>query len=352
MGEAIAAIGVPQVRRSRASWPDALIVGVCRLPVPAWLFYLLLAGPPLAYSYWIWTAGAIPGSALRVPVVILFGAQLAYPLAGAHWLDAAAARAFARFRPLLPLGADTAALERELRSVPPAGAWIAMAVFAVVFMATVGSADTERQFTQLGLSFASVRIPMTVYFVVLGAIWGPFVYRAFHQLRVIGRLHAMAVGVDPLRPAAAHAFSGFTMRLAILLAAYGYAWFGIDPSVQSQSAVTIAFDVGYIALAIAVFALPLWGMHRRLATEREAMLEAANMRFEAATAELHVRVDEMDLSDADALSKTIASLVAERDVLHHTPTWPWQAATLNTFLTALAAPIVLFFVTRALERLL
>ncbi len=300
----------------------------------------------------MWTAGAVPGSALRVPVVILFGAQLVYPLAAAHWLDATAARSFARFRTLLPPNANAAALERDFRAISSRGAWIAIAVMVAAFAGSLTfGPDSSRQFEQLGLAFDRVRLPVTAIFALLGVTWGPFLYRAIHQLRMIGRLHAMAVGVDPLRPAAAHAFSGWTVRLALLLVAYGYSWFGIDPAIETQNAVTNAFDIGFVALAVAVFALPLWGMHQRLAAEREALLEAANARFEAATAELHARVDEMDLSNADALNKTIASLVAERDVLHHTPTWPWQQATLNTLVTALAAPMILFFVTRALERL-
>ena len=32
------------------------------------------------------------------------------------------------------------------------------------------------------------------------------------------------------------------------------------------------------------------------------------------------------------------------------PTWPWRPGTLNTFITLLAAPVVLFVVTRLLER--
>lgn len=52
-----------------------------------------------------------------------------------------------------------------------------------------------------------------------------------------------------------------------------------------------------------------------------------------------------------SFNKLLGSLIAEREMLARLPTWPWQAGTVGAFVTALLLPIVLFLVTRALERL-
>jgi hypothetical protein len=58
------------------------------------------------------------------------------------------------------------------------------------------------------------------------------------------------------------------------------------------------------------------------------------------------------MSTADALNKTLASLVVERELLAKIPTWPWQPGALTGFLTALLLPIILWLIQRILERML
>ena len=52
----------------------------------------------------------------------------------------------------------------------------------------------------------------------------------------------------------------------------------------------------------------------------------------------------------DALNKALASLLQERDFVGRLSTWPWDSSTLRAVLSAVALPIVLFLLTRALER--
>jgi len=84
--------------------------------------------------------------------------------------------------------------------------------------------------------------------------------------------------------------------------------------------------------------------------EKEGLQLQADRRFKATLADLHRSVDERDLSVADGLNKTLASLQLEREALARIPTWPWQAATLRAFLSALLVPIVIWLIIRALER--
>ena len=48
----------------------------------------------------------------------------------------------------------------------------------------------------------------------------------------------------------------------------------------------------------------------------------------------------------------MAALAADRDRLRRVSTWPWSADTLRAFLTSLAIPILLWFLTSFLGRLL
>lgn len=56
-------------------------------------------------------------------------------------------------------------------------------------------------------------------------------------------------------------------------------------------------------------------MHQRIAAEKERLENAANGRVRATIADLHQRVDQRQLSDADDLNKTLTSLSLERQFL-------------------------------------
>jgi hypothetical protein len=62
-------------------------------------------------------------------------------------------------------------------------------------------------------------------------------------------------------------------------------------------------------------------------------------------------VSQGNLPDADKVSIQISSLTVERDLLSRISTWPWDAATLTGFVSALAAPAALWLLQRGTERL-
>jgi hypothetical protein len=60
----------------------------------------------------------------------------------------------------------------------------------------------------------------------------------------------------------------------------------------------------------------------------------------------------MELEGMGAVHQMILSLVAERELLQKTPTWPWQPGTPIAVVSALLLPLGIFLVQRLLERLL
>jgi len=105
-----------------------------------------------------------------------------------------------------------------------------------------------------------------------------------------------------------------------------------------------------VVSATAMFVLPLYGMHRRIALEKEHLQTASGARLTAVLAELDHDIRNVELARADALNKLLASVLAERDVLARLPTWPWQAATLRGFVSALILPVLVYVLARAAER--
>jgi hypothetical protein len=57
-----------------------------------------------------------------------------------------------------------------------------------------------------------------------------------------------------------------------------------------------------------------------------------------------------DLSQMDAINKAIDNAERERQIVDAIPTWPWQPGTLRSAVTAFLLPLILWVVTRVLER--
>jgi hypothetical protein len=147
---------------------------------------------------------------------------------------------------------------------------------------------------------------------------------------------------------------------ALLAVASGLPLPGIS---ESGWVVTVVlFSIPLLAVAGAAFLLPLRGMNRRLVDEKARMLDAIAGRIHAASEALHHVVDAEapNVSDADAsrvaqtridaLNKALASLLQERDFVRRLPTWPWDGGTARAVASAIALPILLFLITRMLDR--
>lgn len=84
--------------------------------------------------------------------------------------------------------------------------------------------------------------------------------------------------------------------------------------------------------------------------EKERLEAEVGRRLAATMDDVHTAVDERRRDEADALNKTLATLVAERDLVAKLPTWPWAPGTFWAFASAILLPIRLWFATRFLER--
>jgi hypothetical protein len=191
--------------------------------------------------------------------------------------------------------------------------------------------------------------------VAITGLLSVFALKATRHFVDVARVHREAPRIDLFDPAPLYAFSrltsqtalGILLLLAVLIPSLAPTYFTADAATVSTRLSFISLVIGAVASATTMFVLPLYGMHRRIALEKEHLQTASGARLTAVLAELDHDVRKIDLARADALNKLLASVLAERDVLARLPTWPWQAATLRGFVSALILPVLVYVLARA-----
>jgi hypothetical protein len=167
---------------------------------------------------------------------------------------------------------------------------------------------------------------------------------------MVEQIHDLVGTIDLWRAKPLYAFSRLSAAtgMSFLLVTYYVA--AVRPDLVSNSRALELVLACMVPTAIACFILPLRGMHRRLAADKDRALGEVTTRLEAVFLRLHQRVDQEILADADKLNTQITSLTAEYAALGRISTWPWEPATLTGFLTTLLVPTLLWGVQRFLER--
>jgi hypothetical protein len=335
------------------SWLNRLLAWIDALPGPTWLAYTIAALISTALGHaGLWETGLIRWWTLD-PALVFWGIYLPAQVWLIEHLDGVAHRAFAAFRPAVDLASDEAArLEYELTVIP---ARPALAIALVVLPLTLlGYAADPVGAGVVGYDRVALAMrALSEWFV--GAVLLVFVYHTLRQLRLVSRLHALAVRVDPFQPRPLYAFSNLTSRTGIGLLVLVASGLVANPlALQSAAFWTIwaPWLVGVPLMAVAIFVGPLYGMHRRLSAEKDAIQRASDERLTAILVELNEATDARDVARAEGLQKLLASQLSQREVYARLPTWPWSTGTLRGFASAMLLPIVLFLVQRYLGEVL
>jgi hypothetical protein len=268
------------------------------------------------------------------------------------YLAAVAGSALDAFRPALQAtAAETARIRYELTVIPARPAAIILVLTAIltpVYYVADPAGSLVVGLSPLGITLRYVGETL------FGALLIVLVYHSVRQLRAVSRIHAQATRVDLFRPAPLYAFSTLTSRTAIVIALV----FLIPTMVaisqgNGQQAwwVWLPYVVAGIVAAVAVFVLPLRGAQRRIVAEKARLETEVGLRLETTIDAVHRAIDTGDLSQVDSLNKTLATLMVERDLVRHMPTWPWQPGTVGAVVSAIVLPLGIWLATRILERL-
>jgi hypothetical protein len=335
------------------SWVDRLTDRIDALPGPAWVPYVVaFVAVAVVTNAVAWAEGFVPLGTLS-PYLNSLAVYLVGGYAAIHYLDAAAMRAWATFRPALRIADDEAdRVAYALTTMParPTLGWTILGIgVAVAYAAGQYGAPLDLAGEPIDLAGEPLTLGVvTAFGLVSFAGFAATIYHTLHQLRLIGRLHGYIDRIDLLNTDPLHAFSGVTAMTGGILLAFVYISLLTDPATLTNPALVVPF-LFVVPLAVACFVVPLYGVNRRIVAEKARRMTAANRRLEEALIDLDRRADSRDLTEADALNKQLSSLLAERDVIGRTPTWPWAPETVRGFATALILPIALWLIFRFLD---
>jgi hypothetical protein len=330
----------------RGTWVDALIAAIDRLPGPAWLPYLLgsliLAAIGTALG---WADGSIPPGELSFVRVFNDGSVL-YPIAVIHYLMFTARSALDVVTPALgELATEKSRLERAFTVTSWPLVIVGMvlgtafaAAFAVFDPAAIGLSESASTalvvFVAVVGTFGSIAQAILVLFVL-------------NQMIQIVRVHRMATAITLFDSRTHGAFARLTLRGSIGLALPVYV-FTFHELVAGNP--TGAITGPEIVLVIAlVGGAALAGIHRRLVRQKADLVATINLRFAELAESVRGATAPTDVGEKKAMME---ALLIERDVVRKLSTWPWEAETLRGFLSSIGLPILLWFVTTLLGRLL
>jgi hypothetical protein len=340
---------------------------VDRLPGPTSGFYLIFAVVlilEIAVVHWLqgaYPVGIIPAGH------ILIGGSLAYFLGLMHYTDRAAASAIVSFRPLLST-AKTAArpsiqekatfdsLSYRLTTLPRGRTLLATiggAAFAIVGIGRDMSSGSVPGYLAGSTGSLLASVSLLAVFIPVNVLIFPLVYHTVHQLVWVSRIYKeyARINIYQLQPLYALSLPGAYTALGLIFFVYGL-WVMTGTADAMANSIQIGITLFLAGIAALTFAWPLWGAHRRLVKEKEARLAGASSRFEAATLELHRRLDSGHLAHMDDLNKAVATLEIEQNTLRRIPTWPWQPGAVRAVVAALLLPVAVWTIQTLLGRVL
>lgn len=345
------------------SWVDRLQAWLGARGLPVWLIYLLgwLLIWALVSGSALLSGDPVPPSVLRVQLSFSVNAVLF--LAAVHYLDGAAQSAMRAFEPAMKASGESSRRLAYTMTTMPARTVLLISLFGAALPLALSpvSIPAMRQF-YLATSPLAVVIHIGLVSTLGSATFGVFLFHTIRQLRVVSQVHRHHTSVSLFRLQSLYGLSSLTARTAfvfVIVGAIAYATRGPSPSTPSGSQVwpdPAAVGIGYLLLSVGtaavIFASPLIGLHQMLKREKSRRQAGNDKRLEQMIGELHRVVDGGDLQTIDALNKTISSLVAEREVIRKTPTWPWSPGALGVLVSAVLLPIVVWLIQYLLERAL
>lgn len=336
------------------SWPDRLIWWLEALPIPTWLAFSVLAAGCLAYVAVTTIVGESVVSTVGLRFTVI-GLAPALSLFLMRRLNQVAGEAFDRFSPLLELSASaTDQLRRRMTTLPerPVIVIVGLVIVTTFLGAATAPSNFEIEGTSVVASFMFIAFASLV-----GSGYMLLTFQIVRQLILVEQIHREARRIDLFDASPLHAFSRLTSQASLGLLALTALLIAANPQYLTTSsndvvtATAIGLLLGMGIAAVASFALPLYGLHRRIAAEKERLQAAADGRLASLLGALHQDASKLDLSRADGLNKLLGSALQEREVLAKLPTWPWQAATLRGFVSALLLPVAVYVLARAAERI-
>jgi hypothetical protein len=334
------------------SWVDRLTAWVARRRGPAWLYYLGMA--VLIYAAYLlvkWWDGT-PIDFYPRSVVLTVGSTFYY-LGVIHYLDDVARNAMKRFRPAIEAPPQRVAeLEYRLTTMPPRGVWL-MTLIGILEGGLTLAGIVSGVLVYPGPAILT-SVPAALLEVTLVMLVGVFfligVYHTVHQLQTVSSIYTELTKMDLFNQRPLHAFARLAAYTPIAWLIPQYFW--LAAGLESGAfTVALGFHATAMILGAITFIWPLMGIHRLLAAEKDRIQAAASKRLDISLQMFDRALDSGDMAAMDAVGKAIGNAERVRAVVDAIPTWPWQPGLLRGAATAFFLPLIIWVVTRLLERL-
>ena len=335
-------------RDDRPGIVSRFVERVDALPAHGWWVYPGILVAVLGWGYAIlWVTGSVPLGAFdrSLAASALYGPFMLLAIAAGRHV---AARALDDFWPATGWPDRDRAAWQDRFAHPP-GSWeaAALVIGGIAGLASLLAAPVLVLAAEDGrLTVAIAHLPGYVLGYAFSAVGFAFLVR---WTWLVTRIHSEATAVDPFDPGPIHAFSRLTGANGLTTLIVVYYSFSVNASAQAGNVPSLAFLATSMALGMAAFVVPLWGMHQRLVRAKSAMLRDVERRTTAVSGDLYARIDAGDLAATETVEHALASLAAVRARAVALPTWPWSPQLFRGFVSALVLPVVLFILTRVAE---
>ena len=335
----------------KLSWIDRFFNAVERLPLPPTVVYIVSYLVLVTTHHIIlWTGGALPMGELSQGILFTIYLWIFLQMAAFHYFQNQAETALMLFRPALDMN------EKEFEklrfsfvdfSAGPAliGALLSIAISLAMFFGPYEIVSSMFRAT-----------PLTSALTILLFLGSPFAfgffYFVFRSLVGINRLYRKVKHINLFNLGPLYVLSRFTSRVGMLFILYlvvNSLTTGAWGSQESGEAIAGFYLVFNGLIAILVFVLPLWGIHIRLAMAKEVASTENNQMIQEHFSAIQKNVKQGKIDKVTSLRAGNAALLEYRAELSKISTWPWDTATLRTFITALAVPMIVWGVQQFLQ---
>ena len=343
----MASLDASMVASYRPSAVSRFLVWTAQLPGRGWWVYPALY---LGLGVWahaiLWLTGRAPVGSID-PVILVGLVYGPYALGMLAVVNRVASASLATFWPATGWPEDQRAGWAWRFTHTPAGSdWWSLLIgvplaLGSFFAAPVAWLGPEGGRTALLVAY----LPALVlgYSTLISAI-----FLTTHQLRLVARIHREATALDPFDREPVYAFSRLTVVGGLSYVGITYYTVLFNSAFQAGNVLGLAALAAAVAAGIATFVLPLWGIHGRLVRDKAALLREVEVRLTRLSTEMYRRIDANQFEGTKVVSDSVAGVTALRERITRLPTWPWPPQILRGFLTALALPVIVYLVSRAL----
>ena len=338
------------LRRTYSPSPiHAFYAWLDRLPLPAWLlFLLLLPGIGLAQHIVAWRKGALGPGQFSFDLGTAGYWLVGILLIGLYVLKAPP-RALDEYRPYLNVTEDEyARLKYEFLTIP-SGTGSVLFLVGVMLGAALGFSDMT---VAPAIDYIIPQLRLGIWMLTTGITF-LFLYQVIRQLQQIRAFYAMPETIDLFNPRPLYGFPRYTAALGIMIFLYeGLAPLILDPTAFETRLVLIG-NIALTPFILLMFYLPLAAIHGRLVSEKERLLAEADARIAAILDRIHsAAFENQGYAEAVGMRAVFSTLVEEKHTIEGLRTWPWQPGTLSGLLSALVLPTILVLIREIIVMIL